>query len=136
MTNLKDTIKMIKEADGVAVWAHPYQVLDYNNKLIRIGHEEVHEVFEEIIEAKIDGIEVTKINYGYNQALALTRMVNNNNLFYTLGTNYTGKQINAISFSSVVGKDSEFETVPMDPDTHYEEKLEDNFITKVINIKK
>lgn len=135
MPSLKDVIKIIKDSGGVAVWAHPYQVLDYNNKLIRISSIETHEIFEEIIESKIDGIEINKINYGFNQALAMTRMVKNNNLLYTLGTNYTGKQVNTISYSDVVNKGAEVVTVPMDPHTHYEEILEDNFITKVIDIK-
>lgn len=85
-----DSIKQIQNAKGLAIWAHPYELLDGVNK-IDISIDEVERILIELIKFGIDGLEVYYEAYNENQIKQLSKLCDKYALKRFGGSDFHGK---------------------------------------------
>ncbi len=90
--SLEEAVKVIKEAGGVSVLAHPAEQIVYNQ------YESQHDAFwtslNELLQTKIEGIECIHPLHGFGLQRDLINFCNENGLFASGGTDYHGHFFN------------------------------------------
>jgi hypothetical protein len=84
--SIKEGIKTIRECNGIAVWAHPFEVLRGGKK--GLTQKQVFELLKDMINYGIKGLEVYYQNYSPEQIARLKHLADVNNLFKSVGTDY------------------------------------------------
>lgn len=88
--SIVDSIKQIHSANGLAIWAHPFELLDGVNK-INIFIDEVELILKELIKFGVDGLEVYYESYNENQIKQLSRLCDKYSLYKFGGSDFHGK---------------------------------------------
>ena len=81
--SIEESIQLIHDAGGLAVWAHPYSAVNNN--------EELANLMRKLVDYGIDGMEVYYSSYDENMVSNLKEAANKFNLFCTAGSDYHGK---------------------------------------------
>lgn len=85
-----DIIRDIHNSHGIAIWAHPFEILDGNVKKT-ISPNQVGSVLSRLVLMGIDGIEARYAKYDDTQIQLLENMASELNLITTCGSDYHGK---------------------------------------------
>lgn len=88
--SIKEAIDFIHEANGIVVWAHPFDILFASEKN-SIKQDEVIDILDKLMEYKIDGLEVYYENYSLDQIKFLESLAKNHNLKLFGGSDYHGR---------------------------------------------
>lgn len=86
-----DSIREIKQANGLAVWAHPFELLKGVSK-IDISIEDVETILLELIKFGIDGLEVYYESYNDIQIRQLKTLCEKYSLLKFGGTDFHGRK--------------------------------------------
>lgn len=86
-----NTVKEIKKANGIAIWAHPFDILDKTSK-VRISIEEVEQILIYLIDYGIDGLEVYYEAYNQCQIRQLEKLCKKYKLKAYGGTDFHGRK--------------------------------------------
>lgn len=86
----EETIKIIKNAGGIAIWAHPLG--DNQEPENRDTVKQFSPKFEKMMSFGIDGIECCYSKYLEKEIQFLIKIANENNLYITGGSDYHGKK--------------------------------------------
>lgn len=86
-----ESIKKIKEANGLAIWAHPFELLKGVSK-INVPIEEIEDILLELITFGIDGLEVYYESYSDTQMEQLKTLCHKYSLIIYGGTDFHGRK--------------------------------------------
>jgi predicted metal-dependent phosphoesterase TrpH len=81
--SIEKSIQLIHNANGLAVWAHPYSAVTNSEELVNLARK--------LADYGIDGLEVYYSSYDENMISNLREVANKFNLFCTAGSDYHGK---------------------------------------------
>ncbi len=90
--SLEEAVKVIKEAGGISVLAHPAEQIAYNQ--YESQHDEFWTAIKEILKTNIEGIECIHPLHGFGLQKDLINFCNNNGLYISGGTDYHGHFFN------------------------------------------
>lgn len=98
--NVKEAIKIIHDSGGKAIWAHPYDILDFVVKE-RIDEKKIEELCKEFKSLGLDGLEVYYELYSKNQINFLEQMIEKYGFIASAGTDYHGKVSQPATFIDI-----------------------------------
>lgn len=87
---VNEVVEAIKRTNGLAIWAHPYEVINYNSK-IQLTNEEIAIFFKKMLEHGLDGLESEYLIFTDDQKRYLNELVNSNHALYSIGSDYHGR---------------------------------------------
>lgn len=87
---VNETIEAIKRTNGLAIWAHPYEVINYNSKVL-LTNNEIETYCKIMMKYGLDGIESEYFIYSESQKSFLNKLVDANSLLYSMGSDYHGR---------------------------------------------
>lgn len=87
---ITNVIKLIHKCGGLAVLAHPYEVLQGVYK-VNLEPEQVEKIVNKLVSFGIDGIEVYYARYTNEQVRFLEKLAEKHGLFKTVGSDFHGK---------------------------------------------
>jgi predicted metal-dependent phosphoesterase TrpH/thiamine kinase-like enzyme len=88
---VNESIEAIKRLNGIAIWAHPYEVIDYNTKII-LSNSEIKNYLEIMLNHGLDGLESEYFVFNNDQKIYLNDLIKTYNLLYSIGTDYHGRE--------------------------------------------
>lgn len=88
---VNESIEAIKRTNGLAIWAHPYEVINYNSK-IKLTNDEIAIYTKKMNEHGLDGLESEYLVFNDDQKKYLNNIVNSNHLLYSIGSDYHGRE--------------------------------------------
>ena len=88
---VNESIEAIKRTNGLAIWAHPYEVIDYNSK-VKLTNDKIAIYTKKMIEHGLDGLESEYLVFNDDQKKYLNNLVNSNHLLYSIGSDYHGRE--------------------------------------------
>ena len=91
LPTVKQVIDIIHRSDGYAIWAHPYEMLDYSSKISLKNHE-IDYLCSELTLLNIDGLEAYYGKYTIEENRFLLSMIDKYNFITSAGTDYHGKK--------------------------------------------
>lgn len=91
-TRLEEAVRAVKEASGIPVLAHPAEQIPYNP--YDAHHEDFWSVLDDLLEAKIEGIECIHPLHGFGLQNDLISLCRKKGLFISGGTDYHGNFFN------------------------------------------
>ncbi len=83
-----DAIKAIKNAEGYAIWAHPFNILGDSSR--RLTENEIELLASELKSEGLDGLEVYYLQFSEDKIQALEKIANKFRLLKSIGTDYHG----------------------------------------------
>jgi len=86
--SIKETIDIIHDCDGFAVWAHPFGITRGGKK--ELTEAQVTELAKSLLTYGIDGLEVYYQHYAPEQIRFLESLANEHRLWKSVGTDYHG----------------------------------------------
>jgi len=91
--SIKEGVKIIHDCDGLAVWAHPFNVTRGGKRALT--KEQVAMLRCEMLESDIDGVEVYYQRHTPEQIEGLSNYADHHHFYKTVGTDYhnTGEQL-------------------------------------------
>lgn len=85
----KEAIKLIHNAGGKAIWAHPFCVYkDFKKR--SIDKKEVVETLDALLKIGVDGLEAHYLAFSVEQRKWLQILTENRNIIYTVGSDFHG----------------------------------------------
>jgi predicted metal-dependent phosphoesterase TrpH len=93
---IKEVIDAIHACHGYAIWAHPFVILEHSNH-VDLSSDQVKQMLSELVKLNIDGIESEYTLFSDQQRSFLNDLAQKNKLLVTTGTDYHGKDGDAIS---------------------------------------
>lgn len=87
---VNESIEAIKRTNGIAIWAHPYEVISYNSK-IKLTNDEIAIYTKKMIDHGLDGLESEYLIFNNDQKQFLNELVDSNHLLYSIGSDYHGR---------------------------------------------
>jgi predicted metal-dependent phosphoesterase TrpH len=94
---IEKSIQLIHNAEGLAVWAHPYSAVNNTEELV--------ELTRKLVDYGIDGMEVYYSSYDESMISNLKELANRFNLFCTAGSDYHGNN-KTVPLGVNIGKDN------------------------------
>ncbi len=89
-TTPEKAIETIHKAHGIAILAHPYDIIRLPEKVSR-DEEKAHELIKMMLDCGIDGIEVFYRNFSKEKILKLNAWADEYKLIKSIGSDYHGK---------------------------------------------
>ncbi|MCL2861385.1 MAG: PHP domain-containing protein [Firmicutes bacterium] len=89
LPTIKENIENIKRCGGVAVWAHPFNVI-YNMRMIELDKIKIEQILKDMKRYGLDGIEVYYQDFSIEQIKYLEKLSHGNKLLASIGTDYHG----------------------------------------------
>jgi predicted metal-dependent phosphoesterase TrpH len=86
--SIPDTIRVIHDAGGVAIWAHPYYLP--HNGGHRISHDEVRKIYAYMKAHQLDGMEAYYATFSADEQAFLASLCEEDGLFCSTGTDFHG----------------------------------------------
>lgn len=99
--DIKETIRIIHEANGVAIWAHPYEFA--RGTKITISEDDISDILKKMVEYSLDGIESYYFKYDEAQTAFLHKLALKYNLLESCGSDYHGR--NEVQYNIFLQKD-------------------------------
>ncbi len=109
---IKTTISAIHQADGIAIWAHPFEVT--RGRKISLSTAQIEQILPEMLSSGIDGLESYYQSFSEQQKNYLHALASKYNLLESYGSDYHGrsqdelellkKSIDAEKLSSLLSK--------------------------------
>ena len=98
--SIRDGIKIIRDCDGVAIWAHPYGVTRGGKK--ELTEKQVSSLLPQMMAYNLDGVEVYYQQYAPEQISRLYELTESwGGLYRTVGTDYHNFHVDRIAFDVV-----------------------------------
>lgn len=85
-----EVCRMIHEAEGKVIWAHPYEIL-YDMLKVNLDEASIDSLANELKKAGVDGIEVYYLPYSKEQINYLKKLQTKYHFIASAGTDYHGK---------------------------------------------
>lgn len=85
-----DVVKIVHQANGKVIWAHPFDILDASTKLV-LNESEVDYIMNKLNNQHIDGIEVYYEAYSEEKITFLESMADKYQYIKSCGTDFHGK---------------------------------------------
>lgn len=86
---VKEVIDAIHASGGIAVWAHPFILLEHSNH-VRLNSDKVQKTIKELMKLNLDGIESDYALFTEEQRKFLNDIAIEHHLYITTGTDYHG----------------------------------------------
>ncbi len=86
----QEAIKMIHDANGIAIMAHPFDIFKDSQK-VPTNEEEVEKIVHNLYELGIDGIEVYYKPYSQEKVEFLIKLAEKYNFIKSIGTDFHGR---------------------------------------------
>jgi len=87
--SIKSQIDLIHKCGGLAVWAHPFNIID-THRMITLDREKVAWITKNMVELGIDGLEVYYQDYSETKIEFLEDLAYEHDLLKSVGTDYHG----------------------------------------------
>lgn len=95
-----EAVKMIHQSKGTIIWAHPYEILENNNK-IALTEIQIDQICYQLKQLNIDGIEVYYKRYSDNQITYLKSIKEKYGFISSAGTDYHAKEYELSTYIDV-----------------------------------
>ena len=100
---INEAFKAAKEAGGLIIWAHPYELINVTFK-DEISFEQLCLIADAMIKLGLDGLEADYYFYDDKKKETLFSLIDEMNLSYTKGSDYHGRDTDVIHFDSIKRK--------------------------------
>ena len=97
---IDDVITMVHLSNGKVIWAHPYEILNYNSK-VTLNEAQIELIIAKLKDKNIDGIEAYYEAYSVNQKDILVKMADKYNLIKSGGTDFHGKPNRSVPYIDI-----------------------------------
>lgn len=87
---LDDVVRMVHQANGKVIWAHPFEILDFTKK-VELNEMQIEYIIPKLKNKHIDGIEVYYETYSEERKNFLKSMSEKYHLIKSCGTDFHGK---------------------------------------------
>ena len=98
-TKVSDVVKMIHNAKGVVIWAHPYEIL--KGEKINLTINQIDKICNKLKEFNVDGIEAYYYNYSESQKEDLIKLQNKYNFISSCGTDDHAKNVEEMPYYEI-----------------------------------
>ncbi len=94
----KKAVETIHKAGGIAILAHPFDIICFAK--CSIEKQRAHKLIKDMIDCKIDGIEVFYRNFSKEQIMQLDKWADEYKLIKSIGSDYHGHSHDGAYFDS------------------------------------
>lgn len=99
--SINEVIDAIHQTNGLAIWAHPFEAINYKKKH-KFTKKQIEKILETMIKSNIDGIESDYYIYNNEEKDYLKNLTTKHKLLYSIGSDFHGRDSDLLSYNSIV----------------------------------